>query len=158
MGNHERHPATDWGKGMKKIVINACFGGFGVSEAGMRRYAEIKGINLYVEPDLRFPSLGEPTYWIVPKSERPASIENEWHERTMEERQIYNDAYSKCTIYPRDIPRDDAALVQVVEEMGEKSSSRFADLKVVEIPDDVDWEISEYDGNEHVAEAHRAWS
>lgn len=29
---------------MQKIVINACYGGFGLSPAGMRRYAEIKEI------------------------------------------------------------------------------------------------------------------
>lgn len=30
---------------MTKIVYNACFGGFGLSEAGMRRYAELKGFS-----------------------------------------------------------------------------------------------------------------
>ena len=33
-----------------------------------------------------------------------------------------------------------------------------SDLKVVEIPDDVEWEIEEYDGNEWVSEVHRCWS
>lgn len=32
-----------------------------------------------------------------------------------------------------------------------------ADLKIVEIPPDVDWEINEYDGVEWVAETHRTW-
>jgi hypothetical protein len=27
----------------------------------------------------------------------------------------------------------------------------------VDIPDDVKWEIEEYDGNEWVAEVHRTW-
>jgi len=30
-------------------------------------------------------------------------------------------------------------------------------LKVVEIPDDVEWNVQEYDGNEWVAEKHRIW-
>lgn len=30
---------------MTKIVYNACFGGFGLSEAAVRRYAELKGLN-----------------------------------------------------------------------------------------------------------------
>ena len=30
-------------------------------------------------------------------------------------------------------------------------------LKVVEIPDGVDWEIEEYDGEEWVSEKHRVW-
>jgi hypothetical protein len=30
---------------MTKIVYNACFGGFGLSEAALRRYAELKGFS-----------------------------------------------------------------------------------------------------------------
>jgi hypothetical protein len=45
-----------------------------------------------------------------------------------------------------------------VEELGDKASGQFAELVVVEIPDGVDYEIDEYDGNEHIAEKHRTWS
>jgi len=31
-------------------------------------------------------------------------------------------------------------------------------LKIVDIPDGVEWEIEEYDGMEWVAEKHRTWS
>jgi len=31
-------------------------------------------------------------------------------------------------------------------------------LKIVEVPDDANWYIAEYDGLEHVAERHRTWS
>jgi hypothetical protein len=41
--------------------------------------------------------------------------------------------------------------------MGESTNSNFATLKIVEIPDDVDWIIQEYDGTEWVAERHRTW-
>lgn len=54
--------------------------------------------------------------------------------------------------------RSDPDLVRVVEEMGEAANGRFARLRVVEVPDDVEWEIDEYDGTEHVAEKHRTWS
>ena len=53
--------------------------------------------------------------------------------------------------------RADPILVQVVEELGNAANDRFAQLAVVEIPDGVEFEISEYDGREHVAEAHRTW-
>ena len=56
-----------------------------------------------------------------------------------------------------DIPRNDPALVRVVEEMGEAASDRYSLLKVIEIPDNVEWQIEEYDGMEHVAEVHRTW-
>lgn len=59
--------------------------------------------------------------------------------------------------YFYDIPRDDPYLVQVVREMGTDANGTYATLKIVEIPADVDWEISEYDGREWVAEKHRTW-
>ena len=48
-------------------------------------------------------------------------------------------------------------LVQVVEKLREKANGRTAKLKVVEVPDDVEWIICEYDGWECVAEKHRVW-
>jgi hypothetical protein len=94
---------------MKKIVINKCHGGFGLTDAAMFRYAEIKKIE-----DL-------------------------------------------TTLHIYDICRDDPVLIQVVEELGKEAEDRYADLKIVEIPEDVDWYIHEYDGMEHVAERHRTW-
>jgi hypothetical protein len=55
------------------------------------------------------------------------------------------------------IKRDDTDLVVVVEELGAKANGTFAELKIVEIPEDVNWEIDEYDGTECVAEVHRTW-
>ena len=93
---------------MPKIVINACYGGFGLSEASMEEYKKRKGITEDI------------WYW--------------------------------------DIPRDCPVLVAMVEEQGSAIDGNYADLKVVDIPDDVNWYIEEYDGNEHVAERHRTWS
>ena len=55
------------------------------------------------------------------------------------------------------IPRDDEHLIAVVELMSEEANNRFSELKIVEIPDDVNWCIEEYDGREWVAERHRTW-
>lgn len=63
----------------------------------------------------------------------------------------------KSNSYGRDIPRTDADLVAVVEALGEEADGRCARLVVVEIPDGIEWQISEYDGMEHVAECHRTW-
>lgn len=59
--------------------------------------------------------------------------------------------------YENDLPRDKPELVAVVERLGSRAGNSFAELKVVEIPDDVEWEIAEYDGMEWVAEKHRTW-
>ena len=56
-----------------------------------------------------------------------------------------------------DIARNDPKLVECVEKLGEEANDTYAELKVVEIPDDVNWEIGEYDGLEWVEEVHRRW-
>ena len=56
------------------------------------------------------------------------------------------------------ICRDDPVLAQVVEELGDSANGAYCKLNVVEIPDDVDWVIDDYDGVEWVAEKHRVWS
>jgi len=53
--------------------------------------------------------------------------------------------------------RTDLRLIEVIEALGEKASGEYSKVKIVEIPDDVDWNIEEYDGMEWVAEAHRTW-
>lgn len=50
------------------------------------------------------------------------------------------------------IPRDDPVLIEAFEAWPQD------DIKIVEIPDDVNWKIMEYDGNEWVCETHRTWS
>ena len=118
---------------MRKIVINKCFGGFGLSDKAYARYLELKGIEYETsEPDWKISN--ESLYW---------------HKGHVNEDDYY--------IYCRDFPRDDPALIQTVEELGDKANGWCADLGIVEIPDDVEWEIAEYDGNEHVAEKHRTW-
>lgn len=56
-----------------------------------------------------------------------------------------------------DIVRSDPMLVWVVEQLGDRACSQYANLKIVEVPDDVKWHICEYDGIEHIAEDHRTW-
>ena len=55
------------------------------------------------------------------------------------------------------IPWDDETLVRVLEELQEEANGHVAELKVVSVPDDVQWGISKVDGVEHVSEAHRTW-
>ena len=140
-----------------KVVINKCYGGFGLSHEAMMRYAEIKGFKLYPEEE----EFGLVTYWKIPKSERmDVSLRgpSEWNKLSLEDRQKFNQQWSEQTVYDRDIERNDPALIQVVEELGEKSSGNYAKLSIVNIPDGVDWEIEEYDGTEWIAEKHRTWS
>lgn len=61
-------------------------------------------------------------------------------------------------IYSSDLPRNDPDLVAAVETLGADAHGRYADLKIVEVPDGVDWYIYDYDGSEEVHEKHRSWS
>lgn len=142
---------------MQKIVINKCYGGFSLSDAGMRRYAEIKGIKIYPEPNRKYPAIMGNTYWTTPPESRLKDTGSGFYALNVEERKAYNKAYSDQTISCYDIPRDDPALVQTVKELGEGASGRLADLKIVKVPDGVEWEIEEYDGMEHVAQKHETW-
>ena len=143
---------------MTKIVINKCYGGFGLSDEAIVRYHEIKGVPMWVEYDKKYSSMGIAPYWLVPESERVADQTDDFYRKmSLEERQAYNQKWSEQTFSIYDLKRDDPVLVQVVEEMGQDASGRFAELKVVDIPDDVQWEINEYDGMEMVREVSRTW-
>ena len=109
------------GNGVTKIVINRCFGGFGLSELAMMDIADRKGWTLVQK--------GRSNYFTSPEGD----------------------------ISDYDIPRDDLDLIATVEMMGEHSWGSYAELLVVEIPDDVKWVIEEYDGREWIAERHRVW-
>lgn len=146
-------------KGVRKIVINDCYGGFGLSHKAVMRYLELTGQDVWPEENDRFSRLVGPTYWLVPPdSPRVVSQPDNWHEMTLQERAAHNVAYDAQVFTPREISRDDPYLVQVVEELGGKvAAGSHAMLKVVTIPADVDWIVEEYDGSEWVAERHRTW-
>ena len=57
----------------------------------------------------------------------------------------------------RELKRDDPVLVAVVEYLDEDANCNYSELKIVDIPDDIEWHIAEYDGGEWVAENHRTW-
>lgn len=117
-----------------KVVINKCYGGFGLSHAAILRYAELKGIVLYYDDDDYFIN-----YYTIPAEHRTNKNHGYWYANSQ-------------------IKRSDPELIQVIEELGVRANSQFADLSIVEIPDDIEYSINEYDGIEWVAEAHRTWS
>ena len=61
------------------------------------------------------------------------------------------------TVYHGDLKRNDKRLIAAVEKLGDAASDELAQLKVVEIPDGIEYTIEEYDGIEWVAEKHRVW-
>ena len=57
-----------------------------------------------------------------------------------------------------DNDRANPKLVEVIERLGSAGSGMFGSLKVVEIPDDIEWEIKDYDGIETIHEKHKTWN
>lgn len=58
--------------------------------------------------------------------------------------------------YEYDVVRIDKRLIAAIEKLGEEASSGgCAELKIVEVPDGVNWEITEYDGYESIREVSR---
>jgi hypothetical protein len=110
-----------------KIVINGCYGGFGLSREAVLLARELSGN----------PKWGG------------ATIKGD----------IYDDTGKICdTDFGHvDVERNDEILVKVVEQLIEKANGNYAELKIVEIPDGIEWEIDEYDGIESVHEKYRSW-
>jgi hypothetical protein len=96
-------------RGFQYIVINDCYGGFGLSTRAINEYRKMANITTTDFSD-------------------------------------------------RDIPRDDPYLIKIVKELGMGANGGHANLKIVEIPGDVDWIVQDYDGVEWVAEKHRTWT
>ena len=129
-----------------KVVINNCYGGFSLSESGIARYLELSNLEMtanFYDRD-------------IPRDDAALiQVVQSGIARYLELKGI---EWPNAGFYDRDIPRDDAALIQVVQELGDAANGSCADLKIVEVPDEVDWYVEEYDGNEWVAEKHRTWS
>ncbi len=113
---------------MKKIVINKSYEQFFVSHKAFIRLRELGQAEALQEID-------RGAYWPLAAGPEEPSL-------------------NRCGAF---IPRDDERLVQVVEELRAAANGHAADLKVVEIPDDVQWVINKTDGVEHVSEVHRTW-
>lgn len=137
----------------RKVVINVCFGGFSLSDEGMRAYWGRKGKAVHAVGSSVFTShFDEP---LPPEFVLPEGTFLMRHDHPKYAR--YNQWYSDHVLENSGVPRDDPDLVAVVEELGGKAGGSCASLRVVEIPGDAKWQIEEYDGNEHIAEEHRTW-
>lgn len=146
---------------MVKIIINSCYGGFRLSPKGFKKYLEKKGKNAY------FYTGESPGYFDKLKRAALDELKNQsfsfYHVITKDfghyiSREEFNEKVSEEDfLSSREIERDDPDLIEVVKELGDEANSVHSKLKIVEIPDDVEWTIEEYDGVEWVAEKHKTW-
>lgn len=152
-----------------KVILNKCYGGFGISPMAHKLYAEKKGIELYpyVEDNSNYISKGGTIYhktdWTDERVNRilithyftkdlgKSIIENK------NNKSEFNELYKNYSLYINDKYRTDPILIEVVEELGEKANGNFADLQIVEIPDGMEYTIDEYDGIETLHQKVQKW-
>lgn len=150
-----------------KIVINGCYGGFSLSEDAVRHMADAGSERAKAEiAEYEEQKAAIQHYALT--GNLPASDEPEHHTRftkSMFDIDIkYRDGVPKfhgfgyVEGFDGAYERNDPLLVAAVEALGERANGECSSLRVVEVPDGVDWEIDEYDGLEHIAEKHRTWS
>lgn len=153
-----------------KLVINSCYGGFGLSPKAIKRMAELNGRECFFfnRPSFKGPYVpADPdkesgigsmmmTAFDIPNPNEV--IPPDWSSLSDERRKESAELYTKHALDSRP-ERTDPLLIQTVEELGsEAASGACAKLKIIEIPDGIAYEIDEYDGIESVHEAHESWS
>lgn len=139
-----------------KVVINKCYGGYSLSPEAVEALAKRKGLEInWFDARLgRTPEFAPMTYEEAKLGRRVKDGELVFPVPIIGNDPKADDAWFET----RPEKRDDPDLVAVVEELGERANGDHAQLAVVEIPDDVEYSIQEYDGIEWIAEKHRTWS
>ena len=142
-----------------KIVINKCHGGFSPSMKAYHEYYKLKGKEVYFYKQTKYKhSGGEEEYT---KIDIYDNIDDAFFACTNKDlgkttNKIPNDNYIYLSSSENEL-RTDKDFIEVVEELGDEANTNVSSLAVVEIPDDIEWEIDEYDGMESVEEKHRSW-
>jgi hypothetical protein len=134
-----------------KVAYNACYGGFSLSHAAIRRYAELKGLKLYAFTDKRLAD-GSLVPFDAPDRMKP--ISDAEAEKAFIVHYCTTPTYSNETYWSAyDLKEDraDPILIQVIEELGAAANGSCAKLKIDDVPKGTLWRIDEYDGLEHVA-------
>lgn len=118
-----------------KVVINKCFGGFGLSTEAHEWLIENRG-------------------WKVTEYNKKGEKKNKSAQLTLTDNERMFGKYWDS------ISREDRTnkdLIDVVTELGSKANGKHAQLEIIDIPDGIEWEIDDYDGNESIEEKHRSW-
>ena len=139
----------------RKVVIGPNVCGFTMSEEALELYGILAGIPLY-----RFERLI--TFKVSEFSEESSWYETEFYTKPLIELCLLEpnsmDYEYRFTELEQNIKRDDPVLIKVVENLGYRANRDSRPVKIVEIPDDIEWYIgSGDDGSEWVSEMHRIW-
>lgn len=137
-----------------KIAINKCYGGFSLSDKAIEMIMKRKGLGCYRYKQTKFryrDNVDE--YTRLDDNDHSSFINYSTIDLGEKIEKIPNENYW----YYRNLERTDEDLISVIEELGNEASGAYGHVTIVEVPDDVDWEIDDYDGWESIHEKHRSW-
>lgn len=139
-----------------KIVLNKCYGGFSLSPEAVLKIYKRKGLTVYPYVSKSTQDFMK-TEWIRYQGQKLESIlaticyfeKDPGSDSFVASYTEVDDKYNMIDIdFDEDNMRSDNDLIAVVVELGDKANGTFAKLRVVEIPDGAEFNISDYDGIE----------
>lgn len=143
---------------MQKIVVNKCFGGFGLSLKAQEEYLKLIGKKAYFYVTSKYKHRdGVEEHKKISVGSEGVFFASTLTKDFGETFEKFEDDHNDNFFSDSDIERDDPKLIEVIEKLGDEASGGCAQLEIVEIPDGVIWVIDDYDGMESVEEAHRSW-
>lgn len=137
-----------------KVAINKCFGGFCLSDKAVKRLLNLKDKEcfFYKQTKWNFHD-GIDEYSLIDGDDDDIFK----HSVTRYLGEKINELPEEDYFYYGNLDRTDNDLIQVIEEFGDEASGKCGNIKIVDIPDDIQWEIDDYDGIETIHEVHRSW-
>jgi len=142
-----------------KIVINNQYGGFGLSILAIKEFLKLKGKEAYFyKMDYRDGIFDYTKIDNLNEENLFADCFTKDFGKKFNSKDISEEEFEKYSFYEKSINRTDKDLIEIVEKLGKQANTMCSALKIIEIPDDIEYEIEEYDGIEWVAEKHRTWA
>jgi len=135
-----------------KIVINATYGGFSISKECAEFMVKLGDKQAKAELDD-----WKKRQSILDYHKKNGCFPKDCNDNLKSSLEIDVKYKSDANFFGYGYERTNENLIKAVEKLGKKANGSSANLKVVEIPEDIDWFIDEYDGFESVHEKHRTW-
>ncbi len=140
-----------------KVVINDCYGGFGLSLKGQKEYLKLIGKEAFFYKQTAYSHNRDKEEHTKIGVDEGSLFSSTFTKDFGDTHGKWKKADWKYHFMVYDIERTDPNLIAVVEKLGEEANGSCSSLKIVEIPEGINWEINDYDGMESIDEAHRSW-
>ena len=132
-----------------KLVINSCYGGFGLSPMAQKRYLELQGKQAYFYIQTKYNFKDNMIEFRRIDNLDDLKDQLFVYCTTENQGEVIND-FPLNIFHYRDIQRNDKKLIRVVEELGAEANTKFSRLEVKEIENGRWYMIDEYDGYESI--------